>query len=92
MPNIQQIVVPINGTAESFKALSLASDLAKIYQVQICLLLVTYFSTETDDKSTYSSWLATPLTGSVSRYARSEERRVGKECRIGCRSRWSPYH
>ena len=24
--------------------------------------------------------------------SRSEERRVGKECRIGCRSRWSPYH
>ena len=26
------------------------------------------------------------------RVARSEERRVGKECRIRCRSRWSPYH
>ena len=26
------------------------------------------------------------------RILRSEERRVGKECRIGCRSRWSPYH
>ena len=26
------------------------------------------------------------------KFARSEERRVGKECRIGCRSRWSPYH
>ena len=25
-------------------------------------------------------------------FVRSEERRVGKECRIGCRSRWSPYH
>ena len=24
--------------------------------------------------------------------ARSEERRVGKECRMPCRSRWSPYH
>ena len=24
--------------------------------------------------------------------ARSEERRVGKECMEGCRSRWSPYH
>ena len=24
--------------------------------------------------------------------ARSEERRVGKECRTVCRSRWSPYH
>ena len=23
---------------------------------------------------------------------RSEERRVGTECRIGCRFRWSPYH
>ena len=24
--------------------------------------------------------------------ARSEEGRVGKECRVGCRSRWGPYH
>jgi CheY-like chemotaxis protein len=23
---------------------------------------------------------------------RSEERRVGKECGLRCRSRWSPYH
>ena len=28
----------------------------------------------------------------LSNVVRSEERRVGKECRIGCRSRWSPYH
>src|SRR6059058_6323256 len=26
------------------------------------------------------------------REARSEERRVGKECVTTCRSRWSPYH
>ena len=26
------------------------------------------------------------------RIQRSEERRVGKECDIPCRSRWSPYH
>jgi glycosyltransferase involved in cell wall biosynthesis len=26
------------------------------------------------------------------RHYRSEERRVGKECRRLCRSRWSPYH
>ena len=26
------------------------------------------------------------------RHARSEERRVGKECTSWCRSRWSPYH
>ena len=28
----------------------------------------------------------------IARTARSEERRVGKECGLLCRSRWSPYH
>jgi CTP:molybdopterin cytidylyltransferase MocA len=28
----------------------------------------------------------------LARIDRSEERRVGKECRRLCRSRWSPYH
>ena len=32
------------------------------------------------------------LVGESGSGKRSEERRVGKECRIGCRSRWSPYH
>ena len=27
-----------------------------------------------------------------SKGTRSEERRVGKECHVVCRSRWSPYH
>ena len=31
-------------------------------------------------------------TLSQRRGVRSEERRVGKECRLLCRSRWSPYH
>src|SRR3546814_15655733 len=30
--------------------------------------------------------------GACLRSARSEERRVGKECVSTCRSRWSPYH
>src|SRR3546814_14963701 len=30
--------------------------------------------------------------GQLDRPARSEERRVGKECVSKCRSRWSPYH
>ena len=30
--------------------------------------------------------------GATSRAERSEERRVGKECELKCRSRWSPYH
>ena len=34
---------------------------------------------------------AVPMT-TRARSARSEERRVGKECYCVCRSRWSPYH
>src|SRR3546814_1549749 len=37
----------------------------------------------------------TPLSGDrlfAEDHARSEERRVGKECVRTCRSRWSPYH
>ena len=30
--------------------------------------------------------------GKTTTVERSEERRVGKECRMPCRSRWSPYH
>ena len=33
------------------------------------------------------------MVGNHSKSAkRSEERRVGKECDLSCRSRWSPYH
>ena len=31
-------------------------------------------------------------SSNVTHIARSEERRVGKECSSLCRSRWSPYH
>jgi hypothetical protein len=38
--------------------------------------------------------LATAVVLALERHGhlRSEERRVGKECRRLCRSRWSPYH
>src|SRR3546814_15667473 len=34
----------------------------------------------------------TPVPVVLTRFARSAERRVGKECVSTCRSRWSPYH
>ena len=36
--------------------------------------------------------LADGMGGHKKGEARSEERRVGKECLNVCRSRWSPYH
>ena len=32
------------------------------------------------------------VTRAVADAGRSEERRVGKECEVPCRSRWAPYH
>src|SRR5213079_3437105 len=40
-------------------------------------------------RASSSSRLGLPFTTPTSR---SEERRVGKECRLLCRSRWSAYH
>ena len=39
-----------------------------------------------------NSLSATNKWGITASVVRSEERRVGKECRALCRSRWSPYH
>jgi exosortase K len=38
------------------------------------------------------SYAMTITVNSIRICVRSEERRVGKECRRLCRSRWSPYH
>ena len=66
MADIKRILVPINGTEQSFKALKFATKLAKIYQAQIDLLLVTYFDEHTDDEQT--SWLPTPMATPVAKY------------------------
>ena len=42
--------------------------------------------------SVQAETLRTIRIGVPDQSARSEERRVGKECLRLCRSRWSPYH
>src|SRR3546814_15536735 len=43
-------------------------------------------------KKKYKFWLNNGRNNEIWQTARSEERRVGKECVSTCRSRWSPYH
>ena len=53
------------------------------------LLLITLISTGfLHSQMTFQLWNFNAKPGMESAIARSEERRVGKECR----SRWSPYH
>ena len=40
----------------------------------------------------YNALEVEDANGPVPVRLRSEERRVGKECFVPCRSRWSPYH
>ena len=56
-------------------------------------LLIRYSMTArvlADSTNVQGTW-AIPFVVS-GRRVRSEERRVGKECKHWCRSRWSPYH
>src|SRR3546814_16965505 len=46
----------------------------------------------TSPRDTTTAAARSPVTFSVVRHLRSEERRVGKECVSTCRYRWSPYH
>ena len=71
MSTIKHILVPVNGTQESLKALDIAGKFATLYNAQINLLLVTYFTEETDSTNYKNSWLPAPLTTSVSKYAQS---------------------
>src|SRR3546814_939346 len=43
-------------------------------------------------QSPAARWMLKHVQHDGKRHARSEERRVGKECVSTCRSRWSPYH
>ena len=49
-------------------------------------------SHDSDSHPHLNSWPRMVIRSILSSKKRSEERRVGKECTVLCRSRWSPYH
>src|SRR5210317_2516432 len=67
-----------------------AYEILNVTGVQTCALPIsgTPIENSLQDLWAQFNFINKGLLGSM----RSEERRVGKECRIGCRSRWSPYH
>ena len=65
----------------------IAAQLLGIRAFGLAALLERYFGVKLDKKHQRADWSMRPLPKDMLEY-RSEERRVGKECR----SRWSPYH
>ena len=45
-----------------------------------------------NESTLFKGWTFNNIIGHLHVWNRSEERRVGKECPLLCRSRWSPYH
>ena len=69
----------------------------RVYQKELELLDIESYIPSKDKQAMVMDIIYNQVKkGQIGNYkygnARSEERRVGKECRIGCRSRWSPYH
>ena len=58
-------------------------------QLKICGS-VTLLAAALNDRCEYVAAAAAEALADIG--TRSEERRVGKECSLTCRSRWSPYH
>jgi len=61
-------------------------------QVMLYAIEQSLMSGETGKRYEHETAVAAGDALSAHFHDRSEERRVGKECRIGCRSRWSPDH
>src|SRR3546814_12900473 len=72
--------------SSDLRALSLILPL-----LALLLLSYAYFGPYLPgDLFSHQGFTVSQIVGDI--YARSEERRVGKECVSTCRSRWSPYH
>ena len=56
---------------------------------RLCLGCMTFGE---PDRGNHAWTLPEESSRPIIKRARSEERRVGKECTSWCRSRWSPYH
>src|SRR5260221_13399964 len=86
---LTRAVTHIRLEAANAGKLTALDDLAQVY-LPLCQQYVTLFCTEERPNKLRAPLFATPLSERWQRVAiqRSEEHRVGKECR----SRWSPYH
>ena len=92
---LQGLISPMNGVGPD--DINLKSLITRLMDSEVDEVIIATNATAPTYTAT-NSWVRqkTPLpsatASSTSSLNRSEERRVGKECRIGCRSRWSPYH
>jgi thioredoxin reductase (NADPH) len=93
----QDLMLEMRDQALRFGTRSVWEDIVEVDFEQYPFRLVSSTGTEVFADSVILSmganakWLGHPNEERLAQ-SRSEERRVGKECGLRCRSRWSPYH
>jgi len=60
-----RILVPVDGSKNSDKAIAAAADITSVFHGQIDFLYVAYFNGNTDDPADQISWLPDEFTGSI---------------------------
>ena len=78
--------LPASVQAEALRALGRAEAKHTAVHARVLGAFAGQGGFEDDGHGTARTWLKWQTR------VRSEERRVGKECSLLCRSRWSPYH
>jgi len=67
MQMVRRILVPVDGSCHSDKAVGEAALIAAAVDAQIDLLYVSYFAPDTDDVLTKVSWLPDSVVGSTTK-------------------------
>lgn len=67
MQAFQKILVPVDGSAASDRALDGAVNIASVFGSEIVLLYVSYFDGDTDSNVEMISWLPEAVAGSVNK-------------------------
>ena len=81
MKKLARILVPVDGSDGSGRAVALASDLAEIVGAALDILYVSYFDRETDAQE--ESWLPDSIAGPVGDKAQNILERAGEHVSTG---------
>jgi nucleotide-binding universal stress UspA family protein len=65
MQAFERILVPVDGSKNSDKAIAAALDIISVSHGQIDFLYVAYFNGSTDDPEDHISWMPDEFTGSI---------------------------
>ena len=90
MRTLRMSIVPVLIVLTGFPSFAAADEPHAVAPAALAAAVANHSANQDADRESIRQALSRPEVREIA--ARSEERRVGKECTSVCRSRWSPYH